>query len=327
MGGSSKGRKEAFELVTMKILICSDGSSQAESTIRFGGLIAAACHAETTLLGITEKPSEEDAIFDSLKRGLQLLKEGGIAAELVIKAGDPIEEIVKRTREISFDLVVIGAVRKGTRGPFLMSAKAYKIIKAVDPPVLVVTGNREGLKNMLICSGGEKYIDKAVEFSGNIARAAGARVTLFHVMNEPPPVFSDLTKMEEDVNLLLHSSSMLGQNLRRERELLERMGVESDVRLRHGLVISEVLKEIRRVEYDLVVTGSSPSGGTLRTYIMGNMTREIVNRADCPVLVVRSVEEPMGIGRSLKGFLSDLTKPFGHSREIEKAEETGKKQE
>ncbi|HYP25771.1 MAG TPA: universal stress protein [Blastocatellia bacterium] len=310
----------------MKILICSDGSNHAENTIQFGGLIAAACHAETTLLGITEKPSEEDAIFDSLKRGLNLLKGSGIAAELVIKAGDPIEEIVKRTRETEYDLVVIGAVRKGTRGPFLMSAKAYKIIKAVDPPVLVVTGARESLKRMLICSGGEKYIDKAVEFSGNIARATNAHVTLFHVMNEPPPVFSDLTKMEEDVNLLLHSNSGLGQNLRHEREALERMGVDNEVRLRHGLVISEVLKEIRRVNYDLVVTGSSPTGGTLRTYIMGNMTREIVNRADCPVLVVRSVEEPMGIGRSLKGFLSDLTRPFGGSKEEDKGEPGGKEQ-
>jgi nucleotide-binding universal stress UspA family protein len=302
----------------MKILICSDGSIHAENTIQFGGLIASVCQAETTLLGITENPSEEDAIFDSLKRGLRLLKEPGIAAELVIKAGDPIEEILKRTRETAYDLVVIGAVRKGTRGPFLMSAKAYKIIKAVEPPVLVVTGNRASLKQMLICSGGEKYIDKAVEFSGNIARAAGARVTLFHVMNEPPPVFSDLTKMEEDVNLLLHSSSGLGQNLRREKELLERMGVENDVRLRHGLVISEVLKEIRRVDYDLVVTGSSPTGGTLRTYIMGNMTREIVNRADCPVLVVRSEQEPKGIGSSLKGFLSDLTSAFSNPKEEEK---------
>lgn len=313
--------KEAIELVAMKILICSDGSVQAENTVQFGGLIASACGAETTLLGITEKPSEEDAIFESLKRGLQLLKETGISAELIIKAGDPIEEIVKRTRETAYDLVVIGAVRKGTRGPFLMSAKAYKIIKAVEPPVLVVTGNRTSLKHMLICSGGEKYIEKAVEFSGHIARASDAHVTLFHVMNEPPPVFSDLSKMEEDVNLLLHSNSGLGQNLRREKELLERMGVDNDVRLRHGLVISEVLKEIRRVDYDLVVTGSSPTGGTLRTYIMGNMTREIVNRADCPVLVVRSEQEPKGIGSSLKGFLSDLTSAFSNSKEEEKKDE------
>lgn len=299
----------------MKLLICTDGSAQAENAVRFGGMIAGKSQAEVTILAITEKTGEEDAIFESLRRAQQILKDQGVNAEVITKAGEPIEEIVKRTDETAYDLVVIGAVRKGTRGPFLMSAKAYKIIKAVAPPVLVVIGDRETIKRILICSGGEKYIDRAVQFSGAIARAAGASVTLFHVMAEPPAVYTDLIKMEEDVNLLLHSSSGLGENLRREKESLEGMGVTAEVRLRHGLVISEVFKEIRRGDYDLVVTGSSPESGNLRSYIMGNITREIVNRAECPVLVVRGGEEPGGITRSLKGF---FTHAFGHSKEEER---------
>lgn len=302
----------------MKILICSDGSSQAENAIRFGGLIAEAGRSEATIFGITEKAEDEDRVFESLRRGQQLLKERNVRAELITKAGEPIEEIVKRTEETAYDLVVIGASRKGTRGPFLMSAKAYKIIKAVSPPVLVVIGVKTSLKRVLICSGGEKYIDKAVEFAGEIARATHASITLFHVVNQPPEVFSDLIRMEEDINLLLHSNTGLGQNLRREKEVLDRLGVESEVRLRHGLVISEVFKEIRRGDYDLVVTGSSPTGSTLRSYIMGNITREIVNRAECPVLVVRSEDEPVGIGRSLKGFFTDITHAFGSSKEESK---------
>ena len=296
----------------MKILICTDGSTQAENAVRFGGLIAEKCEAEATILAITEKPGEEDTVFESLRRAQQLLKEHGVNAEIITKSGEPIEEIVKRADETSYDLVVIGAVRKGTRGPFLMSAKAYKIIKAVAPPVLAVIGNRESIKRILVCSGGEKYIDRAVEFSGTLAKAAGASVTLFHVMAEPPAVYTDLIKMEEDVNLLLHSSSGLGQNLRREKEALQAMGVTAEVRLRHGLVISEVFKEIRRGDYDLVVTGSSPEGGNLRSYIMGNITREIVNRAECPVLVVRGGDEPLGLTRSLRGFFSHA---FGHSKQ------------
>jgi len=295
----------------MKVLICSDGSVQAENAVRFGALIAQKSGAEATIFSITEKPGEEDSAFDSLRRAQELLRERGVNAEVITKVGEPIDEIVKRTDESSYDLVVIGAVRKGTRGPFLMSAKAYKIIKAVAPPVLVVIGNRDKINRILVCSGGEKYIDRAVEFSGALAKSTGASVTLFHVMAEPPAVYSDLIKMEEDVNLLLHSNSELGQNLRREKESLEGMGVTAEVRLRHGLVISEVFKEIRRGDYDLVVTGSSPEGGNLRSYIMGNITREIVNRAECPVLVVRGGQAPAGISGTLKGFFSHA---FGHSK-------------
>jgi nucleotide-binding universal stress UspA family protein len=301
----------------MKILICSDGSIQAEAAVRFGSIIAEKGSAEVTLLGITEKPSEEDTIFESLRRSQQLVKDRGVSVELTIKAGDAIDEIVKRSEEVTYDLVVIGAVRKGTRGPFLMSSKAYKIIKAVAPPVLVVIGERQGLNRILVCSGGEKFIDRAVAFTGKIAKHPGTVVTLFHVMNEPPPDYADLMKMEDDVNLLLHSDSALGENLRREKEELQGMGVNAEVRLRHGLVISEVFKEIRRGDYDLVVTGSSPEGGNLRRYIMGNITREIVNRAECPVLVVRGGEEPAGLGKSLKGFFSDITHAFGSSAEEE----------
>src|SRR5262245_29853250 len=163
----------------MKILICSDGSTQAENAVRFGGLIAEKCRADATILGISEKASDENRVFDSLRRSQQLLKELGVAAELIIKAGEPIEEIVKRTEETQYRLAVIGAVRKGTRGPFLMSAKAYKIIKVVAPPVLVVSSDRQKLNRILVCSGGEKYIDRAVELTGSFASATGASVTLF----------------------------------------------------------------------------------------------------------------------------------------------------
>ena len=284
--------------------------------MRFASLIAEKCRAEVTVFGITEKPSDEDAVFESLRRSQQTAKERGVDAELTVKAGEPIDEIVKRTEETKYDLVVIGAVRKGRSGPFLMSAKAYKIIKAVAPPVLVVIGDRDKVSRILVCSGGEKYIDRAVAFSGTLAKSAGASITLFHVINEPPQVYSDLMRMEDDVNVLLHSDSTLGQNLRREKEELQDMGIQAEVRLRHGLVISEVLKEIRRGDYDMVVTGSSPESGNLRSYIMGNITREIVNRAECPVLVVRGGEKPAGLGQSLKGFFSDITHAFG-SREEE----------
>src|SRR3954471_11946118 len=126
----------------MKFLFCSDGSVQAENAIRFGSLIAAACHAEATILGITENSGDESALLQALARAQQLLKEKGVNAEIISKAGDPVEEIVKRTSETAFNLVVIGAVRKGNRGPFWMSAKAYKIIKGIAPPVLTVIGNR-----------------------------------------------------------------------------------------------------------------------------------------------------------------------------------------
>lgn len=275
----------------MRILICSDGSEQADQAVRMGTLIAAGAQAEVTLLGIMEAPGQSEALLDSLRRGQALLQEKGIRAELTTKAGEPVSEIIQRTKETSFDLVVIGAVRKGTRGRFWMSSKTYEIIKEIEPPVLSVAGQCTQLQRVLICSGGKSYIENAVRLTGQIARGTRARATLLHVMGVPPAIYAHLPRMEETAAGLLNSDSELGINLRQEKATLESMGVPTEVRLRQGPVLEEILSEARSEHYDLVVTGSALSR-RLRSYVLGDISREIVNHTDCAVLVVRSQERP-----------------------------------
>lgn len=289
----------------MKILICSEASEQADRALRLGATVAAACQAEVILLGIIEAKGHSDAILDSLRRGQALLQDKGVSAELVTKMGNPIEEIVRRTAETAFDLVVIGAVRKEPRGLFWLSSKAYKIVKEVEPPVLIVAGKAAGLKKILICSGGKNYIDPAVRLTGKIAQGAGAQIALLHVLPEPPAIYARLPKMQETADWLLKSNTELGLNLRRAKESLEQMGVSTDLKLRRGAVLEEILNEIHEGGYDLVVTGSALSRG-LRTYVLGDVSREVVNRASCPILVVRSREDPSDAQSGIRGLFERL---------------------
>jgi nucleotide-binding universal stress UspA family protein len=294
----------------MKLLICSDSSEQAERAMRLGTTIAAACQAEVTLLGIIEVQGQSDPILDSLRRGQAMLQDKGIRAELTTKVGNPIEEIIKRTQESQFDLVVIGAVRKEEKGLFWLSSKAYKIVKEVEPPVLIVSGKAAGLKRALICSGGRSYIDPAVRLTGQIAHGLGASVTLLHVLPELPAIYARLHRMHEDTAWLLNSNSELGINLRREKETLESMQVATEVKLRHGSVLEEILSEVGDGPYDLVVTGSALSR-SLRTYVLGDVSREIVNRASCPILVVRSREESRDAHTGFRSFWERLASHRG----------------
>src|SRR5579859_687630 len=135
----------------MKILICSDGSEQADRAIRLGTAIATGAGAEVTLFGIIEAPGKSNQILDSLQRWQAVLVDKKIIAEVITKPGEPIAEIVKRTEAAKYDLVIVGAVRKDTHGLFWMSSKAYKIIKEVAPPVLSVAGDCAMIKRVLIC--------------------------------------------------------------------------------------------------------------------------------------------------------------------------------
>lgn len=285
----------------MKILICSDGSVQADRAIRLGSAIAAGAGAEVTLFGILEAAGQGNPILESLQRWQAVLVDKKIAAEVVIKPGEPIAEIVKRTETTKYDLVIVGAVRKETHGLFWMSSKAYKIIKEVAPPVLSVAGNSTTIQRALICSGG-KYSDNAVRLTAQLVGALGASVALLHVMPEPPAIYAGLPLMAETADGLLDSSSELGLTLRKEKDFLTAAGLKTEVHLRQGPVLAEILREIETGNYDLVVTGSALSR-SLRTYVLGDISREIVNHSDCPVLVVRSEEKLRPPRKRLRNWL------------------------
>ena len=289
----------------MKTLICSDGTSPADSAIRIGGLLIGPTHAETTLLGIAENPQDERPLRDALEAQAGSLRAHGVAPEIVVRQGEPIRQILIQTSKTTYDFVVIGARRKGTTGLYWRSEKTYVVIKLIPPPVLVAIGECTTLKKFLVCTGGKEFIEEAVQLTGKLAAAVGASVTLLHVMAEPPAIYADLVRMEEDVERLLESKSELGVNLRRQKESLGRLGVPTEVHVRHGIVLDQVFAEARAGDYDLIVTGSSQAQGLLRHYIMGDVTRGILNHANCPVLVARG-----GRAASTGVFWSFLSRLF-----------------
>jgi nucleotide-binding universal stress UspA family protein len=240
-----------------------------------------------------------------------MLRRFGVAEpRIVLRSGEPIRQILAETSANEYDLAIIGARRKGSGGMYWRPEKTYEVIKAVPPPVLVAIGATERISRILVCTGGKRYIDDAVQLAGQIATFVGATVTLLHVMAEPPAIYADLMRLEEDVDRLLASGSELGRGLRGQKESLEKMGIEVRVRIRHGLALDQIFDEVRDGEHDLIVTGTSQAKGTFRHYIMGDLTRGILNRADCPVLVARAgkiVDDDDAEG----GFFHRLLHGFG----------------
>jgi nucleotide-binding universal stress UspA family protein len=292
----------------MKILICSDGTQSAEPAIHLGGLLAGPLKAETTLLGIAETSQEKQPLRDALQKQAQLLQGTGVSPVIVVQSGEPVHQILDQTSKTKYDLVVVGARWTGAVGEYWRSKKTYEVIKAIQPPVLVAIGECKQLKRFVICTGGKEFIEQAVQFTGRLAAAVGASVTLLHVMAEPPALYADLVRLEEDVGQLLESKSELGTNLRRQKRELDRLGVSAEVHLRHGIVIDQVFEEVREGDYDLIVTGTSQARGLLRHYIMGDLTRSILNRANVPVLVARA--GPPTPGRTLwKGIKGLFGRP------------------
>ena len=278
----------------------------AETAIKLGGLFGAALKAETALLGIAETSSDENPLRQALQKQAESLRGRGVSANIIVQSGEPVRQIADETAKTSYDLVIIGARWIGATGHHWRSEKTYEVIKSIQPPVLVAIGDCEQLKRFLVCTGGKEFIEQAVQFTGKLAAALHASVTLLHVMAEPPAMYADLVRLEENVDQLLESKSELGTNLRRQKRELERRGVSTEVRLRHGIVIDQVFEEVHAGNYDLIVTGTSRARGLLRHYIMGDLTRSILNRANVPVLVARAGAPKAGrtLWRAITGLFS-----------------------
>ena len=286
----------------MKILICSDGMPAAESAARLGAAFAAPLKAQVVLLGVAEKVEDEGPLQQALEKHADSLRIENVSPKIEICNGDPVLKIAAEAKKTKYDLVIVGARKTGATGLHWRSEKMYELIKAVAPPVLVAVGEWAQLKRFLVCTGGKEFIEAAVQLTGQLASAVGASVTLLHVMAEPPAIYADLVRLEEDVDRLLGSKSELALNLTAQKADLEKLNVPAEVRIRHGIVTDQVFAEARDRSYDLIVTGSSQARGMLRHYIMGDLTRTILNHANCPVLVARAgaTQGPRGLWRSIR---------------------------
>lgn len=290
----------------MKILVCSDGSERARRALASAAIIGSATKAEITIFGITEIEQDEPRLMKALHEESKAFREQNAPLEIVTKFGDPVAEIVRRTKETAHDLVVIGAERRRAQEFFLPSTKAYSIAEAIAPPVLVVPVARPAIKRILICSGGGTYIENAVRFTSVIAKHLSAEVALLTVIPQPPAMHGTLFRRQEDVAALLGSNSALARNLRTEKEIFERAAVPVVVQIRHGIVIDQILAEVEEGDYDLVVSGSWPVRDAWRNYAIGNVTREIVNRTNRPVLVIRSNVQPASLPQRLRNMVKKL---------------------
>src|SRR5205823_10667767 len=219
---------------------------------RLGALLAGPLQAETTLLGIAEKSRDEASLRDALEKQAEWLRQKDVSPQIAIGAGNPVRQIVNETAKTKYGLVIIGARKPGSTGLHWRSEKTYEVIKSIAPPVLVAMGEWAQLKRFLVCTGGKEFIEEAVQLAGELAAAVGASVTLLHVMAEPPAIYADLVRLEEDLGRLLESDSELGINLRSQKQDLEKLSVPTEVHVRHGIVVDQVFAEVRKSNYDLI---------------------------------------------------------------------------
>ncbi len=274
----------------MKILLCVAGMPYAEAAVSFGSIMAGVTESPITLLHVARRKEDRAAserILAAAGEMLPGLTAGTLAVETRIRQGVPVKQILAEVQEGHYDLTIIGARQGGALTQQLLGSVAQKVVRRLPTSVVVAREVGLSLEHVLICTGGKDVAVPVIETGARLAEAAHAQATLLHVTDTAPGMYTGLHALEETLPKLLQANTPTSRHLRRGAEILERYQVTAELKLRQGIVADEILREIREGDYDLVAIGASGAAGRLREWLLGNVTRQIVEHSPHSVLVVK----------------------------------------
>lgn len=271
----------------MRILLCINGSEEAQIAARYGVKLAKILEAEVTILGVMERSDWVMRVDRAVEEVRSLLTEEGIPFQALTRRGRARAELARQTREQRYDLVVVGSLGRAWWTRLLRGRTWRRILRAAESSVLIIKVERPfSLERALVCSGGLSHADQVTRLGGKILHITGGSATLLHVV-DPLTMEYLAHKKRISVEEFVQLDIPQAHHFLIEHEILREMGIEVEMKLRHGSATEEILQEIEEGDYDLVVMGSTQVARGLRRYFVGSITDKVVENTPCPVLVVR----------------------------------------
>jgi nucleotide-binding universal stress UspA family protein len=270
--------------------MATGGSPQSEATLRFGAHIASRAAAIPTLLTVIKHETERAQADAILARAARLIEPTVPTIQPQVRIGHAAEEIIREAEEGAYDLVIVGERQHHdlvTR--FLLGSTAVRIVEHAPCPVIIAKGKIGPVRRILLCDSGVEAPSLLNRLCLQLADlvAGEEEVTILHVMSQisaGPGVRGQ--QLRADAEELMGHRTPEGEWLERDVELLARLNLQPRPKVRHGLVVDEILAEAHDGDYDLVVIGAHRGEGW-RHILLDDLAHQIIVQVDRPVLVVR----------------------------------------
>jgi len=276
----------------MRVLMATGGSAHSKAAIRFGAqaLLAGRAGETLTILTVIRREADRPQADAILTRARRLVESEVPGVRTKVRIGHAAEEIVREAEEGDYDLVVVGERQNHdlvTR--FLLGSTALRVVEHAPCPVIVAKGKTGPVHRILLCDSGADGPSLLSRFTAQLADLVEDKdeITLLHVMSQisaGPGVRG--AQLRADAEELIENQTPEGELLERDIQILERLRVRSRPKVRHGLVVDEILEEAQSGDYDLVVIGAHRGQGW-RHILLDDLAHQIIAQVDRPVLVVR----------------------------------------
>jgi nucleotide-binding universal stress UspA family protein len=274
-----------------ELLIATNGFKGTWAAIEYGAWLAELLRAKVMLLGVTETPKpaaidDHHPLEDIFTNAVALFQKNGLDYNLEIRHGQAEQVIPERANQGDF-LTVVSPLGRSRLRHWLTGSSFRVLMEGIKGPIVYVPEVRLPLRSLLISAGGLGYEVDAENLALRIGTLSRADVTILHVIPPTDLDYQTTRRVREHTGDLQDTDTVLGRSLRRGMEIAKEAGLNAKLTTRQGHVVEEILAEVKSGKYDMVCMGSRYSAHALRQLYTPNITAEVAEAANCPLLTVR----------------------------------------
>lgn len=279
-----------------KLLCATDLLPKSEAAIDRAGLLAQQLDAQLSLLHVVSPATSERNLEQSLQVAISKLNSRaraplwrhGPMPEVAVRTGSPARLIREAIDQHHPDLLIIGPHRKRAVRDVLEGTIAEKILGMRRCPLLIVQGKADmEYRNVLLALDISTECGAAVRAAESLVLSSRTQAMVMHVC-EPPyqGMLRSAGVASDEVVSYVESSKREAATM--VRDLLKR---ESANHTRYGIVIGDhhpapaIRRAIDMYQPDLLVMGTG-GVGRVRRALIGSVANQILDIAECDVLVV-----------------------------------------
>jgi nucleotide-binding universal stress UspA family protein len=274
----------------MRILIATGGSEHSKVAVQMGAALAETVPLEVTILTVIKRAGQQAEAQRIVAEAGQILGTAVPNVHTKISPGHPAEIILRELRDGRYDLVILGEREHHTFIAHIFNATTGdRVIHQAYCPVLIAKKEARPVHSLLLCDSGlpgPSLLDRLQQQLPELLQS-DPEVTILHVMSQisaGPGVAGKQLRANADVLIQEHSPE--GNLLARDLQQLSQEGVSARPKIRHGLVVDEILDESVCGDYDLIVIGAHQGKGWQR-FLLEDLMERIVLGSDRPVLIVQ----------------------------------------
>jgi nucleotide-binding universal stress UspA family protein len=211
-----------------------------------------------------------------------------IEVDYQTREGEAAVEILRMSKQLGSDLIVMGTHGRTGMSRLLAGSVAIAVLHGTHCPVLALRSAqkpREAKEIRVILHPTDFSVDSevALRVARELARAHGARLIILHVAVLQVHMDGTVT---DAIDPRFNTDAL--ENVRKRVDGPDlKHAVET--KLRRGYDAEEITQTADEVGCDLIVMGTHGRTGLSRL-LMGSVTENVLPKANCPVLVVKSVQ-------------------------------------